>query len=132
ATMVLTEPDAGSDVGAGRAKAIEQPDGSWHIEGVKRFISGGDLGDTVENILHLVLARPTGARAGTKGLSLFVVPKYLFDWEPFETVGRNGFFATGLEHKMGYKAAPTCELTFGAHRIPAQGRLVGGKDHRLA
>ena len=63
ATMVLTEPDAGSDVGAGRTKAIEQPDGSWHIEGVKRFISGGDLGDTVENILHLVLARPRGRRA---------------------------------------------------------------------
>src|SRR6202012_104999 len=83
ATMVLTEPDAGSDVGAGRAKAIEQPDGTWHIEGGKRFISGGDLGDTVENILHLVLARPAGARPGTKGLSLFVVPNYLFDWDTF-------------------------------------------------
>lgn len=58
ATMVLTEPDAGSDVGAGRAKAFEQPDGTWHIEGVKRFISGGDVGDTAENIFHLVLARP--------------------------------------------------------------------------
>ena len=91
ATMVLTEPDAGSDVGAGRTKAIEQPDGSWHIEGIKRFISGGDLGDTTENILHLVLARPAGARPGTKGLSLFVVPKYLFDWDTFEIVGRNGF-----------------------------------------
>ncbi|ETB33098.1 hypothetical protein N602_30115, partial [Mycobacterium avium subsp. hominissuis 10-5606] len=79
ATMVLTEPDAGSDVGAGRAKAIEQPDGTWHIEGVKRFISGGDVGDTAENIFHLVLARPEGAGPGTKGLSLFYVPKYLFD-----------------------------------------------------
>jgi alkylation response protein AidB-like acyl-CoA dehydrogenase len=132
ATMVLTEPDAGSDVGAGRTKAIEQPDGSWHIEGVKRFISGGDLGDTVENIMHLVLARPVGAGAGTKGLSLFVVPKYLFDWDTFEIVGRNGVFATGLEHKMGYKASPTCELTFGAHGIPAQGWLVGDKHDGIA
>ncbi len=74
ATMVLTEADAGSDVGAGRAKAIAQPDGTWHIDGVKRFISGGDVGDTAENIFHLVLARPEGAGAGTKGLSLFYVP----------------------------------------------------------
>jgi alkylation response protein AidB-like acyl-CoA dehydrogenase len=125
ATMVLTEPDAGSDVGAGRTKAVEQPDGSWHLEGVKRFISGGDLGDTVDNILHLVLARPQGAGAGTKGLSLFVVPKNLFDWKTFEITGRNGVFATGLEHKMGYKASPTCELTFGAHGVPAKGWLVG-------
>ncbi len=125
ATMVLTEPDAGSDVGAGRTKAVEQPDGSWHITGVKRFISGGDLGDTVDNILHLVLARPQGASVGTKGLSLFVVPKNLFDWETFEITGRNGVFATGLEHKMGYKASPTCELTFGAHGVPAMGWLVG-------
>ncbi len=78
------------------------------IEGVKRFISGGDLGDTVDNILHLVLARPVGARSGTKGLSLFVVPKHLFDWDNLEITGRNGVFATGLEHKMGYKASPTC------------------------
>jgi alkylation response protein AidB-like acyl-CoA dehydrogenase len=132
ATMVLTEPDAGSDVGAGRTKAIEQPDGSWHIEGVKRFISGGDLGDTTENILHLVLARPAGAGTGTKGLSLFVVPKYLFDWDTFEIVGRNGVFATGLEHKMGYKASPTCELTFGAHGIPAKGWLVGDTHSGIA
>src|SRR6201992_2607576 len=124
ATMVLTEPDAGSDVGAGRTKAVEQPDGSWHIEGVKRFISGGDLGDTVENILHLVLARPAGARPGTKGLSLFVVTQYLFDWDTFEILGRNGVFATGLEHKMGYKASPTCELTFGTHGIPDPGWLA--------
>jgi alkylation response protein AidB-like acyl-CoA dehydrogenase len=125
ATMVLTEPDAGSDVGAGRTKATEQPDGSWHIEGVKRFISGGDLGDTVENILHLVLARPADAGPGTKGLSLFAVPKYLFNWDDFEITGRNGVFATNLEHKMGYKASPTCELTFGAHGLPAKGWLVG-------
>ena len=132
ATMVLTEPDAGSDVGAGRSKAVEQPDGSWHIEGVKRFISGGDLGDTVDNILHLVLARPQGAGAGTKGLSLFVVPKYLFDWGSFEITERNGVFATGLEHKMGYKASPTCELTFGAHGVPAKGWLVGDTHEGIA
>ncbi|MBO0865996.1 MAG: acyl-CoA dehydrogenase, partial [Mycobacterium sp.] len=132
ATMVLTEPDAGSDVGAGRTRAIEQPDGSWHIEGVKRFISGGDLGDTVENILHLVLARPAGAGPGTKGLSLFVVPKYLFDWDTFEISERNGVFATGLEHKMGYTASPTCELTFGAHGIPAKGWLVGDTHDGIA
>ncbi|HEX5143735.1 MAG TPA: acyl-CoA dehydrogenase family protein, partial [Mycobacterium sp.] len=68
ATMVLTEPDAGSDVGAGRTKAIVQPDGTWHIEGVKRFITNGDGDDMFENIMHLVLARPEGAGPGTKGL----------------------------------------------------------------
>jgi alkylation response protein AidB-like acyl-CoA dehydrogenase len=125
ATMVLTEPDAGSDVGAGRAKAFAQPDGTWHIEGVKRFISGGDVGDTAENIFHLVLARPEGAGPGTKGLSLFYVPKYLFDPDTLELGPRNGVFATGLEHKMGLKSSPTCELTFGAHGVPAVGYLVG-------
>jgi alkylation response protein AidB-like acyl-CoA dehydrogenase len=125
ATMVLTEPDAGSDVGAGRAKAIAQPDGTWHIEGVKRFISGGDVGDTAENIFHLVLARPEGAGPGTKGLSLFYVPNYLFDPDTLELGPRNGVFVTGLEHKMGLKASPTCELTFGGHGIPAVGYLVG-------
>jgi alkylation response protein AidB-like acyl-CoA dehydrogenase len=132
ATMVLTEADAGSDVGAGRTKAIAQPDGSWHIEGVKRFISGGDVGDTAENIFHLVLARPEGAGAGTKGLSLFYVPKYLFDPETFEIGSRNGVFATGLEHKMGLKASPTCELTFGAHGLPAVGYLVGDVHNGIA
>ena len=125
ATMVLTEPDAGSDVGAGRAKAIAQPDGTWHIEGVKRFISGGDVGDTAENIFHLVLARPEGAGPGTKSLSLFYVPNYLFDPDTLELGPRNGVFATGVEHKMGLKSSPTCELTFGAHGIPAVGYLVG-------
>ena len=132
ATMVLTEADAGSDVGAGRTKAIAQPDGSWHIEGVKRFISGGDVGDTAENIFHLVLARPEGAGAGTKGLSLFYVPKYLFDPETLEIGSRNGVFATGLEHKMGLKASPTCELTFGAHGLPAVGYLVGDVHNGIA
>jgi alkylation response protein AidB-like acyl-CoA dehydrogenase len=132
ATMVLTEPDAGSDVGAGRTKAVEQPDGTWHIDGVKRFISGGDVGNTAENIFHLVLARPEGAGPGTKGLSLFYVPNYLFDPDTFELGPRNGVFATGLEHKMGIKSSPTCEMTFGATDVPAVGYLVGGVHNGIA
>src|SRR5487761_1501542 len=122
-TMVLTEPDAGSDVGAGRAKAVEQPDGTWHIEGVKRFITSGEH-DMAENIFHLVLARPEGHGPGTKGLSMFLVPKYLVgeDGTPGE---RNGVYVTGVEHKMGLKASTTCELSFGA-KHPAVGTLVGG------
>ncbi|MFC3998327.1 acyl-CoA dehydrogenase [Nocardiopsis sediminis] len=124
ATMVLTEPDAGSDVGAGRTKAIDQGDGTWHIEGVKRFITSGEQ-DITENIFHLVLARPEGAKPGTKGLSLFLVPKFLVDEDG--TVGeRNGVYATNVEHKMGLKASTTCELTFGAEH-PAIGYLVGDK-----
>jgi alkylation response protein AidB-like acyl-CoA dehydrogenase len=122
-TMILTEPDAGSDVGAGRTKAILQPDGSWHIEGVKRFITSGEH-DLTENIIHYVLARPEGAGPGTKGLSLFVVPKFHFDSEG--NLGeRNGVFATNVEHKMGIKASTTCEMTFGGHGTPAKGWLVG-------
>jgi alkylation response protein AidB-like acyl-CoA dehydrogenase len=131
-TMVLTEPDAGSDVGAGRTKATAQPDGTWHIEGVKRFISGGDVGDTAENILHLVLARPDGAGAGTKGLSLFVVPKVLFDTDTLQLGERNGVYATGLEHKMGLRSSPTCELSFGLHDHPAVGFLVGDVHNGIA
>src|SRR5580700_2681218 len=124
ATMVLTEPDAGSDVGAGRTKAVEQPDGSWHIEGVKRFITVAEH-DLTENIFHLVLARPEGGPAGTKGLSLFLVPKYHVN--PDGTLGeRNGVVVTNVEHKMGLKASTTCEVTFGADS-PAVGTLVGGK-----
>ncbi|MFC9438135.1 acyl-CoA dehydrogenase [Nocardia sp. NPDC057030] len=130
-TMVLTEPDAGSDVGAGRTKAIEQPDGTWHIEGIKRFISGGDVGDTAENMFHLVLARPEGAGPGTKGLSLFYVPKFLFDAQTLELGARNGVFATNLEHKMGLKSSPTCELTFGGD-VPAVGWLVGDVHNGIA
>ena len=123
ATMVLTEPDAGSDVGAGRTRAIEQPDGTWHIEGVKRFITSAEH-DMAENIFHLVLARPEGHGPGTKGLSMFLVPKYLVGEDG--TLGeRNGVYATNVEHKMGLKASTTCELTFGAKQ-PAVGTLVGG------
>ncbi|MFE7718874.1 acyl-CoA dehydrogenase [Nocardia rhizosphaerihabitans] len=131
-TMVLTEPDAGSDVGAGRAKAVPQPDGSWHIEGVKRFISGGDVGDLAENMFHLVLARPEGAGPGTKGLSLFYVPKFLFDPETLELGERNGVYVTGIEHKMGIKSSPTCELTFGGTSVPAKGWLVGDVHDGIA
>jgi hypothetical protein len=125
ATMVLTEPDAGSDVGAGRTRAIEQPDGSWHIEGVKRFITNGDQ-DMTENIFHLVLARPEGAGPGTKGLSMFLVPKFLVNSDG--SLGeRNGARVTNLEHKMGLKVSTTCELTFGGDPgRPAVGYLVGG------
>ncbi|MFE7741808.1 acyl-CoA dehydrogenase [Nocardia sp. NPDC057455] len=131
-TMVLTEPDAGSDVGAGRTKAIRQEDGSWHIEGVKRFISGAEVGDTAENVFHLVLARPEGAGPGTKGLSLFYVPKFLFDPETLELGERNGVYVTGVEHKMGLKSSPTCELTFGGHGVPAKGWLVGDVHNGIA
>ncbi|MFF7324920.1 acyl-CoA dehydrogenase [[Kitasatospora] papulosa] len=124
-TMVLTEPDAGSDVGAGRTKAVEHEDGSWHIEGVKRFITSGEH-DMSENILHYVLARPEGAGPGTKGLSLFLVPKFHFDWTTGELGERNGVYATNVEHKMGLKASNTCEMTFGDQH-PAKGWLIGDK-----
>ncbi|GAB2480245.1 acyl-CoA dehydrogenase [Jatrophihabitans fulvus] len=132
ATMVLTEPDAGSDVGAGRTVAKEQPDGSWHIEGVKRFITSAEQ-DITENVVHLVLARPEGAGPGTKGLSLFVVPKYHFDVETGELGERNGAFVTNVEHKMGLKASTTCELRFGEiDDIPAKGWLVGDVHNGIA
>ncbi|WP_319453218.1 MULTISPECIES: acyl-CoA dehydrogenase [unclassified Mycobacterium] len=125
ATMVLTEPDAGSDVGAGRTQATQQADGTWHLDGVKRFITSGDSDDLFENIIHMVLARPEGAGPGTKGLSLFLVPKFLLDPETGAPGARNGVFVTGLEHKMGLKVSATCELTFGQHGTPAVGWLVG-------
>jgi alkylation response protein AidB-like acyl-CoA dehydrogenase len=124
ATMVLTEPDAGSDVGAGRTRAIPQPDGSWHIEGVKRFITSAEH-DLTGNIIHYVLARPEGAGPGTKGLSLFIVPKHHFDPATGELTGRNGVYVTNVEHKMGLKVSTTCELTFGEHGTPAKGWLMG-------
>ncbi len=133
-TMVLTEPDAGSDVGAGRTKAHPQPDGSWHIEGVKRFITSGEH-DLTENIIHLVLARPVGVDGaggpGTKGLSMFIVPKYRFDLETGELGERNGVYATNVEKKMGLKVSSTCELTFGDGE-PAVGYLVGGVHDGIA
>ncbi|WP_335989527.1 acyl-CoA dehydrogenase [Glycomyces sp. MUSA5-2] len=133
ATMVLTEPDAGSDVGAGLTKAYKQPDGSWHIEGVKRFITSGDQ-DMTENIIHYVLARPVGEEGaggpGTKGLSLFIVPKYLFDPATGELGERNGVNVTNIEHKMGLKVSATAELTFG-DKAPAKGWLLGDKHEGI-
>lgn len=132
-TMVLTEPDAGSDVGAGRTKATPNEDGSWNIEGVKRFITSAES-DLCDNIIHLVLARPVGVEGaggpGTKGLSLFIVPKIHFDHETGELTGeRNGVYVTNVEHKMGIKVSNTCEVTFGDPAVgggePARGWLLG-------
>ena len=131
-TMVLTEPDAGSDVGAGRTKAVQQSDGSWHIDGVKRFITSADSDDLFENIMHLVLARPEGAGPGTKGLSLFFVPKFLFDPETGAPGERNGVYVTNVEHKMGLKISTTCELSLGQHDVPAKGWLVGEVHEGIA
>ena len=135
ATMVLTEPDAGSDVGAGRTKATEQPDGTWHIEGVKRFITSAEW-DVPENIIHLVLARPVGHGPGTKGLSLFVVPKFHCDWATGEIRERNGAYVTNVEKKMGLKVSATCEVTFGdsagGNGQPAVGWLVGDVHNGIA
>ena len=108
-------------------------DGTWHIEGVKRFITSGEH-DLSENIIHLVLARPVGVEGvggpGTKGLSLFIVPKFHFDLETGELTGeRNGVYVTNVEHKMGIKVSNTCELTFGDPAVgggePARGWLLG-------
>ena len=122
ATMVLTEPDAGSDVGAGRTRAKHVEGDIWELEGVKRFITNGDF-DATENIVHLVLARPEGAGAGTKGLSMFIVPKFWVN-EDGSMGERNGVFVTNVEHKMGIKASATCELTLG-EKMPCRGLLVG-------
>ena len=134
ATMVLTEPDAGSDVGAGRTKAYPNEDGTWRIEGVKRFITSAEH-DMTDNIVHLVLARPVGVEGvggpGTKGLSLFLVPKYHVDLETGELGDRNGVYATNVEKKMGLKVSTTCELTFG-EKEPAIGWLVGDVHEGIA
>jgi len=121
-TMVLTEPGAGSDVGAGRSKARHIEDDIYELEGVKRFITNGDF-DGVENIVHLVLARPEGAGVGTKGLSLFVVPKFWVNEDG--TLGeRNGIYCSNIEKKMGLKGSATCEMTMGEN-IPCKGFLLG-------
>jgi len=142
ASMMLTEPEAGSDVGAGRARATlsldsdGQADGSWLLEGTKRFITSGDQ-DMTENIIHLVLARPVGVEGhggpGTKGLSLFIVPKFHFDLETGEVSDeRNGVFVTKLEHKMGIKVSTTCEVEFGTDGVPARGWLLGDVHDGIA
>jgi hypothetical protein len=120
--MVLTEPDAGSDVGAGRTKAKHLHDDVWEIEGTKRFITNGDY-DFAENIVHLVLARPEGGAPGTKGLSMFIVPKFWVN-EDGSLGERNGWHCSKLEKKMGIKASVTCEINYGGDK-PARGLLVG-------
>ncbi|HEX8002372.1 MAG TPA: acyl-CoA dehydrogenase, partial [Mycobacteriales bacterium] len=111
-------------------------DGSWHVEGVKRFITSAEH-QMSENIVHLVLARPVGVEGaggpGTKGLSLFIVPKYHFDLATGELTGeRNGVYATNLEKKMGIKASATCELAFGEGDVPARGWLLGDVHNGIA
>ena len=123
ATMMLTEPDAGSDVGAGRSKAVQQADGTWHITGTKRFITSGDA-DLYENIIHFVLARPEGHGPGTKGLSLFLIPKFMFDFETGALGKRNGVYVTNVEHKMGLNVSATCEMNLG-EKEPCVGYLLG-------
>ena len=129
-TMVLTEPDAGSDVGAGRTKATRNGDGTWNISGVKRFITSAES-DLTDNVVHFVLARPEGAGAGTKGLSLFIVPKFHVDLETGELGERNGAYVTNVEHKMGLKVSTTCEITFG-DKEPAVGTLLGDVHDGIA
>ena len=139
-TMVLTEPDAGSDVGAGRTKATPNEDGSWNVTGVKRFITSAE-GGLSDNTMHLVLARPEGVEGaggpGTKGLSLFWMPTYHFDHETGELTGeRNGVYVTNVEHKMGIKVSNTCEVTFGDPQVgggePAKGWLLGEVHNGIA
>ncbi len=129
ATMVLTEPGAGSDVGAGTTTARHVGGDEYHLEGVKRFITNGDF-DHPKNIVHMVLARPEGAGPGTKGLSLFIVPKF---WvEADGSIGaRNGAMVTNVEHKMGIKGSATCELTLG-DGMPCRGLLVGEVHQGIA
>ncbi len=122
-TMCLTEPDAGSDLGAIRTKAVPQGDGTYRITGTKIFITFGEH-DLTEQIVHLVLARTPDAPAGTKGISCFVVPKFLV--HPDGTLGdRNDATCLSIEHKMGIKASPTCVLSFGEDGNGAVGELVG-------
>jgi alkylation response protein AidB-like acyl-CoA dehydrogenase len=105
-------------------------DGTWHITGVKRFITSAEA-DFYDNVVHLVLARPEGAGPGTKGLSLFVVPKFHVDLETGTKGARNGAFVTNVEHKMGLKVSTTCELRFGeVDGIPAVGTLLGRRPQR--
>ena len=124
-TMVLTESEAGSDVGALRTKAEPNGDGSYRINGTKIFITWGDH-DLADNVIHMVLARTPGAPPGTRGISLFVVPKYLLDDEgtPGE---RNAVEVVSIEHKLGIHASPTCVLSF----EDATGYLVGEENRGM-
>lgn len=121
-TMCLTEPNAGSDVGAARTVAVPQPDGTYHIRGTKIFITWGEH-DLVENIVYPVLARIEGDPPGSKGLSLFLVSKYHVDDEG-RLGARNGVRCAGIEHKMGIHGSPTCTMVFGEDE-PCVGELLG-------
>ncbi len=125
-TMNLTEPQAGSDVGALSTRAVPQADGTYRITGTKIFISFGEH-DMSENIIHLVLARTPSAPPGTKGISCFIVPKYLLDDDgtPGE---RNDVTCVSIEHKMGIKASPTCVLSYGEKGEGAVGFLIGEEN----
>ena len=128
-TMNLTEPSAGSDVGALRAKAVKQADGTYRITGQKIFITSGDH-EMAENIVHLVLARLPDAPPGVKGISLFVVPKYLVN--PDGSLGkRNDVACIKLEEKLGIHGSPTCVMAFGESE-GAIGWLVGEENKGLA
>ena len=125
-TMCLTEPQAGSDVGALSTRAVRQDDGSYRLTGTKIFITWGDQ-DLTENIIHLVLARTPDAPPGTKGISMFVVPKYLLDDQGRPTE-RNDITTVSLEHKLGIHASPTCVLSFGEEGEGAIGYLIGEEE----
>ncbi len=128
-TMNLTEPDAGSDVGAVRTKAIKQGDGTYLITGTKIYITFGEH-DMAENIIHLVLARTPDAPAGTKGISCFIVPKFLLN-EDGSLGARNDVSCVSIEHKTGIKASPTCVLSYGDNG-GAVGYLIGEENHGMA
>jgi hypothetical protein len=125
-TMCLTEPHAGSDVGAAKTSARKNPDGTYSIRGTKIFISGGD-NDLAENVIHLVLARIEGAAPGTKGLSLFITPKIRVNADG-SLAGGNDVTVGSIEHKMGIRASATCVLNFGEND-GCIGELVGGVEH---
>ena len=121
-TMNLTEPQAGSDLGAVRTKAVPAGDGTWRITGQKIFITFGEH-DLAGNIIHLVLARVPGAPPGTKGISCFIVPKYLVH-EDGSLGARNDLRCVSIEHKLGIRASPTCVMSFG-DAGGAVGYLIG-------
>jgi alkylation response protein AidB-like acyl-CoA dehydrogenase len=125
-TMNLTEPQAGSDVGALTTRAVPQDDGTYRITGTKIFISFGEH-DMSENIIHLVLARTPDAPPGTRGISCFIVPKHLVNDDG--TLGeRNDVTCVSIEHKMGIKASPTCVLSYGDAGDGAVGHLIGEEN----
>lgn len=128
-TMNLTEPEAGSDVGALRAKAERQDDGTYRIFGTKIFITWGDQ-DLTENVVHLVLARTPDAPAGTRGISMFIVPKFIPD--PSGNPGdANDIKIVSLEHKLGIHASPTCVVSFGDGGEGAVGFLLGDEQEGM-